>query len=440
MRRIALLLCLAAWVAAPVPAPAQTAGSRLAGTWEGVMRTPTPTALTLTLAPAADGWTATLSAPERNVEGLVADSVAVKGDSLRLRPGGGLGRGVFRGRLSDDGRLLEGFAYAGPNTMPFRLARPGTPEAVAFAAEAAAPFAVSHPHPDSARIVSEDVARFWAAYDASTPETRASALKTMYLDRGSPGLQDFVILRIGTAESLVESLEKFPRYYASIRASTLRAAEFEPQIREAFRRMEEIYPEAVYPDVYFLVGNLSTGGTASGRGLLIGTEVYSRTPGPHEEEMQPWMRAAFEPVEAIPGLVAHELVHYQQDNAPGSSLLRQSLNEGVADLVAELIAGGDINPAAHAYGDAHEAELWCEFRREMHGTDYGNWLYNGSRSTDRPGDLGYYMGYRIAKGYYDRAEDKRQAVRDVLRIRDFDAFLEASEYGERFTCPAEEAR
>ena len=434
MRHLAALLL--ALAALPLPAPAQAPPVRQAGDWEGVIRTPRPAVIRMTLSPSAGGWTGTLSLPARRIDGRAVDSVGVAGDSVRLRFAGDLRGARFDGVLAPDGRTLEGTARVGQSTMPFRLARPGSPQAAAYAAEAAAPFDVSHRHPDSARIVTEDVPRFWAAMDASTPATRAAVLKTMYLDRGTPGLQDFIVLRIGTAESLAEAVERFHGYYRSARASTLRAGSYEPQIREAFRKMEELYPDAVYPDVYFLVGNTSTGGTTSGRGLLIGTEVYGRTPEAPESEMEPWMRAVFGSVEKVPHIVAHELVHYQQDYAPGNSLLRQSLNEGVADFVAELISGRHINPAAHAYADLHEGELWCEFRGQMHGTDMSGWLYNGSRSVDRPGDLGYNMGYRIARAYHERAVDKRRALAEMLKIRDFDAFLAASGYAERFTCPA----
>ncbi|MEW5929265.1 MAG: hypothetical protein AB1941_17560 [Gemmatimonadota bacterium] len=434
MRHLAALLL--ALAALPFPAPAQAPPAGQAGDWEGVIRTPRPSVIRMTLAQAGGGWTGTLTLPARRIEGRAVDTVRVARDSVRLRFAGDLRGARFDGVLAPDGRTLEGTARVGQSTMPFRLARAGSPQAAAFAAEAAAPFDVSHDHPDSARIVTEDVPRFWAAVDSSTPATRAAVLKRVYLDRGSPGLQDFTVLRIGTAESLAQALDRFPGYYRSARASTLRAGSYEPQIREAFRKMEELYPDAVYPDVYFLVGNTSTGGTTSGRGLLIGTEVYGRTPEAPESEMAPWMRAVFGSVEKVPHIVAHELVHYQQDYAPGNSLLRQSLNEGVADFVAELISGRHINPAAHAYADLHERELWCEFRGQMHGTDTSGWLYNGARSTDRPGDLGYVMGYRIARAYHERAADKRRAVAEMLKIRDFDAFLAASGYAERFACRA----
>jgi hypothetical protein len=37
---------------------------------------------------------------------------------------------------------------------------------------------------------------------------------------------------------------------------------------------------------------------------------------------------------------------------------------------------------------------------------------------EKPGDLGYWDGYRICKANYQHAKDKRQAFRDILEISD----------------------
>jgi hypothetical protein len=80
---------------------------------------------------------------------------------------------------------------------------------------------------------------------------------------------------------------------------------------------------------------------------------------------------------------------------------------------------------------AHAAELWREFRADMHGADYSRWLYNGWNKKalgDKPPDLGYWMGYQISKAYYERASNKRQAIREILSIKDFDRFVAESGY------------
>ena len=426
-----LLLSVPLLFAAAAPAAAQDE-ARFAGAWEGVARAGDAAALAVTLARADGGWRGTLTLARLGLADVPLDSVSVRGDSVWMWLPAAAGV-VLRGRIRARGDVIEGVGTGGPPGLTFRLARPGSAQAAEVRAATAA---IAYATPDSARIVTEDVPRFWAAVDASTPETRAEVLQRVYLDAGTPGLQDFVAKRIESAARLAAAYDGAPRYYASARASTLRLGEMEPAIRQAFARLEALYPDAVFPDVYFVVGRLSTGGVTSGRGLLIGAEMYGRTAELPVDELNGWLRAVLRPAEDVVHIVAHELVHYQQDNARDTTLLAAALSEGVADFVAELVSGAHVNPAAHAWADPREAALWCEFRARMHGGGVRGWMYEGERDDGRPADLGYWMGYRIARAYHERAADKTAALREMLRIRDARAFLAASGYAERFTCPS----
>ena len=131
----------------------------------------------------------------------------------------------------------------------------------------------------------------------------------------------------------------------------------------------------------------------------------------------------------IPHIVALELVHYQQKYPEGErTLLHESIKEGSADFIAELISGKNINTHLHDYGNPRERELWTEFKREMNRTNVNDWLYNGSAAKGRPADLGYYIGYKICEAYYRAAKDKKQAVKEILEIKDFNKFLKDSQY------------
>ena len=46
----------------------------------------------------------------------------------------------------------------------------------------------------------------------------------------------------------------------------------------------------------------------------------------------------------------------------------------------------------------------------------------------RPGDLGYFIGFRIAESLYARTSDKRLAVRAIIDIANSDLFLSQSGY------------
>jgi hypothetical protein len=102
------------------------------------------------------------------------------------------------------------------------------------------------PDPDKARIVVSDIQNFWRAFDQSTEATRAEVMQREYLDRGTVGLKDFVRLRISSADNLANRINRAPRYYASIRDSTLRIETLEPRIRASFRALKEMYPKAVF--------------------------------------------------------------------------------------------------------------------------------------------------------------------------------------------------
>jgi hypothetical protein len=49
-----------------------------------------------------------------------------------------------------------------------------------------------------------------------------------------------------------------------------------------------------------------------------------------------------------------------------------------------------------------------------------------TRFPEKPGDLGYWVGYRIVKSYYQHAADERQALREILEMTDSKAFLAKS--------------
>ena len=112
--------------------------------------------------------------------------------------------------------------------------------------------------PARSKFVTSDIDNFWRAFDLSNkgPDRtkRVAIFQREYIDKGSVGLRDFTRSKIKSAKDLADTVEKLPRFYASVRASSLRVQKMEKEIRRAFRKFKDIYPEAVFPDVYFLIG------------------------------------------------------------------------------------------------------------------------------------------------------------------------------------------
>lgn len=303
----------------------------------------------------------------------------------------------------------------------------------------------AHADPRQGQWVTSDVDLFWRAYDLAmqvSPDRRPAIYQTEYLDRGSAGLRDFMVIRHATAQSLAEYVDKHPRFYATIRANTLQITRLSGQIHDIYRRMKALYGDAYFPNVYFCVGGFFGGGTVSDQGLLISAEMMSASPQVALNELNAWEKSVLLPVGEITPIVSHELVHFEQHfPADDESLLRQCIVEGGASFIGSLVCGrvNSVERRQHAYGDAHEKELWNEFTREMNGTDSKKWFHSSTGAADRPDDLGYWMGFKICQAYYRRAADKKKAVAGILNIQDFKSFLKASGYPDRMSSTPESA-
>lgn len=271
--------------------------------------------------------------------------------------------------------------------------------------------------PEAAQMVTSDIDQFWSSFDKDNGKNQAMTYESEYLNKGSAGLKSFIKLRIGNANNLTKAIYENREQYENIRTGSLALSSKETEIRSYFSRLGALYPKTIFPDVYFLIGRNNSGGTISAKGLLIGVEMY-------------------EDSEMIPEVVVHELIHYQQRyyfKLKSFTLLEQSIKEGSADFICELVTGTRPYKEIYQYGKAHEGELKAEFQQIMNRKwkeGWDGWMYGGAKEG-RPDDLGYWMGYQIVKAYYDKAEDKKKAVKEILTIRNFERFVRESGYFEK---------
>lgn len=280
--------------------------------------------------------------------------------------------------------------------------------------------------PQAARIVQSDVANFWAAFDAAGPSLESLDLEGPYFGRASPGLAEFRRLRMASCDALRTA--RWSRDYLRAARDGMRLTDAQvASLRESFAKLKAIYPESVFPDVYLVVGCMTSAGTIADVGLLIGVEMFGRTDAPLPAKFGPWLQANIKRAGDMPSLIVHELIHYQQRLPESQSLLATAIREGVPDFVAELVAAR-VNPHVHRWAEGREAQLWEEFRQEMHGPVTKRWAYGQPDEADRPADLAYYMGFRIAQSLYERAADKHQALVELLVVRDYDELLRRSGY------------
>jgi hypothetical protein len=284
--------------------------------------------------------------------------------------------------------------------------------------------------PLKAKLVTTDIKNFWKAYDLAQKDTahRLAIYKKYYVDAGTVGLQDYFAIKVRSMKNFVKTHDAKPKFYAAIRKNTFMVDEQKPQMIASFVKLKQLYPAAGFPDIYFVMGAFTSGGTSTDNGLLIGLDQIVRTPEIPVNELTLWQNNNFNKLSSLPNLIAHELIHFNQNGMKqDTSLLHGVLVEGMADFIGELISGNNANQRLHIWAKGKEKQIWADFEKEMYLKRSYNWIANSNQETaDKPADLGYWVGYYICKAYYDKSTDKTKAINDMLNIKDYKTFYEES--------------
>ncbi|MBB2149283.1 hypothetical protein [Pedobacter gandavensis] len=274
-----------------------------------------------------------------------------------------------------------------------------------------------------------------------THSFKRSIIQELYVDKGSVGLKAFMEARDYDAALWVELINKYPKFWTSIRKNNLQAKKQAKAIEVSLNRFRKLYPEMRPAKIYFTVGGLRSGGTITDDMVLVGAEIATADQATDATELSDWLRNVFKNQHStnLIGLNVDEYVHTQQ-KSNGSTFLAKSIGEGSADFISELVTGKINRSAYTVYGRQHEAQLKESFKIDMFSTEMSNWLYNGSSVTHA--DLGYFMGYAICKSYYNNQSNKKKAVKDIIELNYQDAaqvekFLTASKYYAELLNPTE---
>jgi hypothetical protein len=289
-----------------------------------------------------------------------------------------------------------------------------------FAILLAGAASLASPAQHTPQIDVTDVDRFYTIYDAAGGKPTPAQLQTDYLDKGSAGLTEFAKMRRISGERIAAMLAEKPALYADARRCVAVLPAVKTRLADALAKLAHYYPQRTFPPVTLAIGRGKPVGTANASGVMIGLEALCAV-----DFLNP------DPEDRFVHVIAHEYGHVLQPGAqvenPDETVLSATLIEGGAEFVAELTSGKVSYGHLQTATKGRETELETAFLADVKAKAQGSrWLYNGLGTSDWPGDLGYWVGWRIAKAYYQKATDKEQAVRDIIEMRDPQAFLDKS--------------
>lgn len=292
------------------------------------------------------------------------------------------------------------------------------------------------------RIETSDIANFWNAFEmlnnAMTKQDSIDIIQKHYIDKASDDFREFIKTRNFTAAEYVEKIGRYPLFWKSIKPRTENIEDQISEIDNIVTKLEAAIPNYKQANICFAIGCLRTGGTTSKNLVLIGTEIAAADDSVEKSELSPWLRSVIGKTGGIISLVAHEIIHTQQIDRRiivfgSNALLEQTIKEGVADFLTYEILGLNINQEIYIYGRLNECSLLKEFEADLKSEpkDYTNWLYNGGKMVDRPSNLGYFIGFKIAESYYQKQIDKSEAIRQLLNQKEYSKIYKESAYLEK---------
>jgi len=263
-----------------------------------------------------------------------------------------------------------------------------------------------------------DVERFYRLYDATDGKPSQLQLQKQYIDPGTEGLKVLMAKRDLTAASLYLSLSQAPNLYNEAKQCVSVLPTVKHRLIEAMNKLIEIYPQAKTPAITIAISDgrsAAIGYPDSGVQVALELMCAIKFINPNIEDR-------------FVNVIAHEFAHVQQNpnfiNKTQQTVLDVSLEEGVAELMAELTSGQMAYQYFAPMVAGKEAQIEQRFWQQRHDTDLSQWVYNST--LEKPGDLGYWVGYRIAKHFYNKSNHKKRAIAELLAIEDAEEFLQKS--------------
>ena len=117
--------------------------------------------------------------------------------------------------------------------------------------------------------------------------------------------------------------------------------------------------------------------------------------------------------------------------ASSDNMLGMCLREGGAEFVTAQVLGNITQIVSLEYLEKHESRLKEQFLNDSKAQNKDFWFWPSLEHETYTKLLGYAIGYKISKQYYEEAPDKTVALMDILKMEGADTFLKSSHYFKR---------
>lgn len=268
------------------------------------------------------------------------------------------------------------------------------------------------------KISITDIDNFWIAFDSiqKVNSNKNEILENLFLNKKTKGLNAFMQIKKFGKEDYVKAIESYPKFWNSIRPNTVIDKKKIKTISKALVKLKKVYPNSSKGNIYYTIGALKSGGTTNNEDLLLGIEKIvgdEKTIVSEFENENLQKMFQFSKTTTLEHVTLHEFVHTFQKTGE-RNVLSKAIKEGSCDFIAELTLNKKFNAQYLEYGFQQYDKVQSKFKREMFSHNLDNWFYNSE--TSKNPDLGYFVGYVIAKKYYESSKDKKKAIKEIIEL------------------------
>jgi len=272
------------------------------------------------------------------------------------------------------------------------------------------------------QFVSTDIDNFWAAYEKIISTTDSTLqyqyLRELYIDQGTEGLKALLDVRHYSDQEFIYAINNYPKFWSSIKLNTLKVQDHYASIEADIAKLRAAYPELKPSIIYFSIGAFRSNGTIQSNKVLIGSEMALSSKDVDVSELPEHPKefnALHNPIDDLGILCTHEYVHTQQKELV-HNLLTYCIYEGIAEFVSTLVTGKPSYLSAISFGENNYIKVRDKFEEDLYTSSRTyHWLWSTNKIFEER-DLGYAVGYGMAKRYYNNATDKAVAIKEMIEL------------------------
>ncbi len=306
----------------------------------------------------------------------------------------------------------------------------------------------------SQNLITKDLENFGEMYaqlpNAKTTEDTLSLIRDNLLAKGSATFQEYIRLKESLNKYKIEDeylnrLRLYPKYYASVlrQSEVFKSKEMIKRINAAYVKLLKIYPEAKIKPNVICIGIMDDGGKSFESGQYVGLELFTynsfadTTEFINSKSFIDYLKAGSFDINRMDELIVHELVHLSQFKGDddfiktfkGTIQYIPLLGEGGAAFIADLvfdfkatIGPGTFNAIQYKYCEENKEKLWQDYKNLTDMSKISDYFYKNT-SLYPVRSVGYYLGYQICKQYYEKAKNKRKAIKEIIEVTDYDKLV-----------------